>query len=62
MALDTLTAKANTGAGTDQLAGHNTAAGFAAAGVLITPDGQDLSKLSALARTRRPMAHGTWLR
>ncbi len=43
MALDTLTAKANTGAGTDQLAGHNTAAGFAAAVVLITPDGQDLS-------------------
>ena len=43
MALDTLTAKANTGAGTDTLAGHNTAAGFAAAGVLITPDGQDLS-------------------
>ena len=43
MALDTLTAKANTGAGTDQLAGHNTAAGFAAAGVLITPDGRDLS-------------------
>ncbi|MCA3080422.1 MAG: hypothetical protein ING71_16730 [Rhodocyclaceae bacterium] len=43
MALDTLVAKANTGAGTDTLAGHNTAAGFAAASVLITPDGQDLS-------------------
>ncbi|OYU50915.1 MAG: hypothetical protein CFE27_14940 [Alphaproteobacteria bacterium PA1] len=43
MALDTLTAKANVGAGTDTLAGHNTAAGFAAASVLITPDGQDLS-------------------
>lgn len=48
MALDTLTAKANTGAGTDQLAGHNTAAGFAAAGVLITPDGLDVSTTNHL--------------
>lgn len=48
MALDTLTAKANVGAGTDTLAGHNTAAGFAAAGVLITPDGLDLSNTNHL--------------
>ena len=48
MSLDTLVAKANTGAGTDTLAGHNTAAGFAAASVLITPDGLDVSTTNHL--------------
>lgn len=39
MALDTLTAKANVGAGTDGLAGRSTAAGFVGAVMLVDPAG-----------------------
>jgi hypothetical protein len=43
MALDTLTAKANVGAGTDTLAGRSTAAGFVGAVMLVDPAGIEIA-------------------
>lgn len=47
MALDSLTAKANTGAGTDALAGQTTAAGFA--GAVVGTDGTNSERLATEA-------------
>lgn len=44
MALDTLTAKANTGSGTDSIAGKNLPSGFAGAAILVADDGSSLAK------------------
>lgn len=47
MALDTLTAKANVGSGTDGLAGQNTASGFA--GAVVGTDGTNAERLATEA-------------
>jgi len=48
MALDPLVAKANVGAGTDQLAGRNTAGGFVGAVMLTDEAGAEITDANAL--------------
>lgn len=48
MALDSLTAKANTGTGTDSLAGRSTAAGFVGAVMLTSSDGSEIGLTNGL--------------
>lgn len=48
MALDSLTAKANVGAGTDVLAGRSTAGGFVGAVMLTSSDGAEISLTNGL--------------
>lgn len=48
MALDSLTARANTGSGTDALAGKSTLAGFVGAALLTTDDGAEVNEANPL--------------
>jgi hypothetical protein len=48
MALDTLTAKANVGAGTDTLAGRSTASGFVGAVMMVDPAGIEIAPALAV--------------
>lgn len=62
MALDSLTAKANVGAGTDQLAGISTASGFVGAVTLTGSDGSQISTANPLPVTLPNMTAASYSR